>query len=133
VNDAPPIHEYVVAPGAPQPLGHYSPAVVTPDGTIWVSAQLPIGGSVTPDSAVREQAHQVLTNVVAIVEAAGGSAASVAKVTLYLTDIGDWADVDAVFAEVLGVHRPARAVLQVVGLHHGFRVGAEAVGWRVRS
>ena len=67
-----------------------------------------------------------------IVEAAGGTVASVLKVTLYLVDIDDWAAVDAAFAEVFGEHRPARAVIQVAGLHHGFRVAADAVGWKVR-
>ncbi|MCX4672193.1 RidA family protein [Streptomyces sp. NBC_01381] len=78
---------------------------VTPDGTVWVSAQLPVGGN----------------------------AESVAKVQFYLTDIAAWEAVDAVFAEVFGDHRPARAVLQVAGLHHGFRVAADAVARRGRT
>ena len=47
---------------APAPFGHYSPAAVTPDGAIWVSAQLPAGG-VSPDSPVAEQTQQALSNV----------------------------------------------------------------------
>ena len=127
-----PALETVTAAAAPQPFGHYTQATVTPDGTIWVSAQLPAGGGVRADAPLAEQARQALANVLSIVESAGGSAESVAKVQLYLTDIAAWEAVDAVFAEVFGDHRPARAVLHVAGLHHGFRVAADAVAWRVR-
>ncbi|TCC06224.1 RidA family protein [Kribbella soli] len=117
--------------GAPEPFGHYSPSTISPDGTIWVSAQLPVGGGVRTDSPVPDQARQAILQLLSIVEAAGGTVASIAKVTLYVTDIGDWDAVDAVFAEEFGTHRPARAVLQVAGLHHGFKVAADAVAWRV--
>lgn len=122
--------ELPTAAAAPTPFGHYSQATVTPDGTIRVSAQLPVGGGVSPASSVPDQARQVLANVMAIVENAGGTVGSVAKVTLYLTDIAGWDAVDAVFGEVFGGHRPARTVLQVAGLHHGFGVAADAVAWR---
>ena len=112
--------EPVVAPEAPAPFGHYAPATVSPDGTIWVSAQLPVGGGDSDASAaVPEQTRRALANVVAIVEAAGGTITSVLKVTLYLVDIDDWEPVDAAFADVFSAHRPARAVVQVAGLHHG--------------
>ncbi|MGK5671881.1 RidA family protein [Micromonospora sp. URMC 106] len=114
---------------APPPFGHYAQASVTPDGTIWVSAQLPVG--VSAHATVAEQARQALSNALSIVLAGGGRSDTVARVTLYLTDISDWAAVDAAFAAVFGEHRPARGVLQVAGLHHGFRVAVDAVGWRV--
>ncbi|MFF8815705.1 RidA family protein [Streptomyces pactum] len=122
----------MTAPAAPAPFGHYAQATVTPDGTLWVSAQLPVGGAVTAGSPVAEQTRQALANVMSIVEAAGSRADWVTRVTLYLTDVSDWTSVDAVFGEVFGSHRPARSVLQVAGLHHGYRVSAEAVGWCVR-
>jgi reactive intermediate/imine deaminase len=127
-----PFLDLVTTIAAPAPFGHYSQATVTPDGTIWVSAQLPVGDDVSAESAVAKQARRALSNVVSIVEAAGGRVDAVAKVTLYLTDMSDWDSVDAAFGEVFGEYRPARAVLQVAGLHHGFRVAADAVGWRVR-
>ncbi|MEJ3747849.1 Rid family hydrolase [Actinomycetes bacterium KLBMP 9797] len=123
--------EPVSTAGAPQPFGHYAQATVTPDGAIWVSTQLPVG--VSADSSVAEQTRQALTNVLSIVEAGGGRAGSVARLNLYLTDISDWASVDAVVAAAFGDHRPARAVLQVAGLHHGFRVAADAVAWRIHG
>jgi enamine deaminase RidA (YjgF/YER057c/UK114 family) len=81
---------------------------------------------------VPQQTRRALANVVGIVEAAGGTVGSVLKVTLYLVDIDDWGAVDAAFADVFGAHRPARAVVQVAGLHHGFRVAADAIAWRER-
>ncbi|MFI7638893.1 RidA family protein [Nonomuraea sp. NPDC049400] len=107
-------------PDSAAPFGHYSLATVTPDGTIWVSAQLPVGSGISADSSVPRQARQALSNVLSIVESYGGSLESIAKVNLYLTDISDWDAVDTVFAEVFGDHLPARTVLQVGGLHHGF-------------
>lgn len=127
-----PMIERVVAPRAPAPFGHYAPGLVSPDGTIWVSAQLPVAGDERDFSAVSQQARRALANVVSIVEAAGGTVASVVKVTLYLVDIDDWAVVDTAFADVFGAHRPARAMVQVAGLHHGFRVAADAIAWGPR-
>lgn len=128
-----PLLDLVTTAAAPEPFGHYSQATVTPDGTIWVSAQLPVGDGVSADSSVPEQARQVLSNIVSIVESGGGTVESVAKVTLYVTDISEWDAVDTVFGEVFGDHRPARAVVQVAGLHHGFGVAADATAWRVRQ
>lgn len=121
----------VATGAAPEPLGHYSQAVVTPDGAVWVSAQLPLGGDVSPGSAVAEQARRALANVVAIVRAAGSAVDSIVKITVYLADISDWEAVDAVVAEMIGEHRPARSVLQISGLHHGFRVAVDAVAARI--
>lgn len=121
----------VVAQGAPAPYGHYSPATLTGDGCIWTSAQLPAAHGIGSDSDIRDQARQALAHVISVVEAAGGAATSVVKVTLYLTDIEDWDEVDAVFGEAFGTHRPARTVVQVASLHHGYRVAADAVAWRM--
>ncbi|MYS33349.1 2-iminobutanoate/2-iminopropanoate deaminase [Streptomyces sp. KhCrAH-43] len=129
MNHLPPGLRSVEAPAAPAPFGHYAPATVTPDGTVQVSAQLPVGGGVVATSSLADQTRQALVNVLSVVEAAGGRVDSVARVTLYLTDISDWDSADAVFGEVFGTHRPARTVVQVAGLHHAYRVAAEAVGW----
>jgi reactive intermediate/imine deaminase len=120
--------ERITTPTAAQPFGHYAQATVTPEGTVWVSAQLPVGADAAATAA--EQARQALSNVLTVVVASGGGVDSVARVTLYLTDISDWASVDAVFAAVFGDHRPARTTVQVAGLHHGFRVAADAVATR---
>lgn len=113
---------------AAAPLGHYSQAIAH-QGLVFVSTQLPIepGGRVEPGAAPGVQAERALRNVLAIVEAAGGSASTVLRVTIYLTDIGAWAEVNAAYARLMGGARPARGVLQVAGLHHGFTVAMDAV------
>lgn len=123
--------ERVETTAAPPPFGHYAQATATPDGTVWVSAQLPVGVPADADTAT--QARQVLANLLAVVRGAGAEVGSVARVTLYLTDIGDWGAVDAAFGEAFGEHRPARTVVGIDRLHHGFRVAADAVAWRVRG
>lgn len=126
-----PILRRVTTAVAPEPFGHYSQATIMPDDAIRVSAQLPAGSGISADSAVSDQARQALSDVLSIVEAAGGHLDSIARVTLHLTDITNRESVDVVYAQMFGAHRPARAVLQVTGPHHGFGVAADAVAWLV--
>ena len=113
---------------APEPGGHYAQAVVH-RGLVYVAGQLPIdphGGERQPGS-IEEQTEQALRNVQAILEAAGSSLARVLKTTVYVTDIRLWGRVNAVYARVFGDHRPARAVVPVSELHHGFMIEIEAI------
>ncbi|NUT50160.1 MAG: RidA family protein [Saccharothrix sp.] len=112
---------------APVPLGHYVQATATPQGLVWISAQLPVGDGVTPESPVRAQARQALRNVLAIARRAGCGPEDVLRVTVYVTDVGTWSDVDLEFAEAFGAAKPARAVLGINGLHHGFAIAVDAV------
>ncbi|WP_334174371.1 RidA family protein [Pseudoxanthobacter sp.] len=119
---------------APAPGGHYSQGTRA-NGLIFVSGQLPVSAAGTgdPGAPFADQARQALANVLAVVEAGGGSPGSIARLTVYLADIADWAAFDAVAAEVLGNARPARTVVPVAGLHHGYRVEIDAIAaaeWR---
>jgi 2-iminobutanoate/2-iminopropanoate deaminase len=69
----------------------------------------------------------VLRNVEAILLAAGSDLAHLLKVTVYVSDIAHWGAINAVYARVLGAHRPARAVVPTRDLHHGFLVEVEAI------
>jgi reactive intermediate/imine deaminase len=110
------------------PGGHYSP-VVAAAGFVFVAGQLPIDaqGRQLGDAPFEVQARQVLANVEAALAAAGTTRAHLVQVRVYLTDIGDWAAFNAVYADWLGAHRPARAVVPVPGLHFGMRLEVEAV------
>jgi 2-iminobutanoate/2-iminopropanoate deaminase len=113
---------------APRPGGHYSQAVVH-GGTIYVSGQLPIDprtgeGQTGP---IEVQARQALENVGAILDEAGASLSDVIKVTVFVADIGQWGAVNQVYADFFGDHRPARAIVPIGPLHHGFLVEIEAV------
>lgn len=116
---------------APAAIGPYSQGV-TAGGTAYVSGQLPIdpatGAFAGEDAA--GQARQSLTNIRAILAAAGLTMDDVAKTTVYLADIADFAAVNEVYAEFFTAPFPARAAFQVAALPRGARVEIEAVAVR---
>lgn len=113
---------------APRPAGHYSQAVVH-GGLVFVAGQLPHDvenpGRAPGDAG--EQTERTLRNVEAILEAAGSGLDRLLSVTVYVADVGLWPQVNAAYARVLGPHRPARAVVPVKELHHGWLVEVQAV------
>ena len=118
----------ILTQSAPAPGGHYSQAVVH-NGLVYVSGQLAIDPRTGERKlgSIEEQTEQVLRNVAAILEAADSDLRRVLKMTVYVADIGLWAAVNAVYARVMGEHRPARAVVPTKELHYGFLVEIEAV------
>jgi len=120
--------ETVSTDRAPAPAGHYSQAVVC-GGLVYVSGQLPIdpASGERRVGTIEEQTRQVLRNVAAVLEAAGSGLDRVLRMTVYVSDISLWAGVNAVYAEVMGDHRPARAVVPVRELHYGYQIEVEAV------
>lgn len=115
-------------PAASSPAGHYSQAVAH-DGTLYISGQLPVSpeGRHNLSASFAEQAQIALENLLAIVRAAGGSPADLVKVTVYVAGVAHWPAFDRIYAAALGDHRPARAVVPVPELHHGYLVEIEAV------
>ena len=118
----------VETPLAPLPGGHYSQAVIH-NGTVYVAGQLPIDPTDrdAPPGDAAAQARRALENVRLILEAAGSGLDLVLQVTLYVSDISYWGDVNRVYAEVMGDHKPARAVVPVQELHFGYLVEIQAV------
>ena len=112
------------------PAGHYSPAVRA-GGFVFVSGQLPIGpaGEKDPGAPLDVQCRRVLANLREALATAGAELTDVVKVTAYLTSEDHWAAFNAVYAEVFGEHRPARAVVPVGPLHYGFLVEVEAIAY----
>jgi len=118
--------EIVPTPSAPPAAGPYSPAVRAGD---W----LVLAGQVGLDPAtgamvaggVEAQARQVLANVTAILGDSGAALTDVAKTTVFVTDIGQFAVVNAVYAAAFGDHRPARSTVQVAALPGGAEVEIE--------
>jgi 2-iminobutanoate/2-iminopropanoate deaminase len=113
---------------APAPAGHYSQAVVH-NKTVYVSGQLPIDPETGEKrvGSIEEQTEQALKNVFGIVTAAGSDVQHVLKTTVYISDIGLWDRVNAVYSRLFGTHRPARAVVPTRELHFGFQIEVEAV------
>lgn len=117
---------------APAPFGHYSQAVVC-DDLIYVSGQLGVrpDSSHTFDQPFQVQAHHALENMLHIVEAAGGSRTSIIKVTAYIVGVRNWIIFNQVYGSVLGASRPARSVVPVPELHHGYLAEIDAVARQV--
>jgi reactive intermediate/imine deaminase len=113
---------------APQPAGHYSQAVIA-GGHVYISGQLPIlaDRSALTDDGFEAQAEQAIRNMFAILAAAGGSPGNLARVTAYIVDVANWPRFNAVFARLMGDARPARTVVPVPELHHGYLVEIDAV------
>ena len=120
--------EFVHTPHAPQPAGHYSQAIIH-NGSVYVAGQLPIDPE-DPDAergSVGDQTRRVLANVAAILDAAGSGLDRVMQMTIYVSDISQWGEVNKVYAQVMGMHRPARAVVPVKDLHYGYALEVQAI------
>ena len=112
---------------APQAIGTYSQAVAVKD-VVYLSGQLPLD----PDSMelvpeMRGQIHQVFRNLAAVAQAAGGSLGDAVKLTIYLTDLNDFATVNEIMAEYVPEPFPARAAVGVAALPRGARVEVEGI------
>ena len=113
---------------APAARGHYAQAIEH-GGLVYVSGQLPVDAT-DPGRCVEgfeAQARQVIANVLAIVEAAGSSRERLLKVTVYVAGIEHWPSFNAIYAELIGSHCPARTVVPVAELHYGYLVEMDAV------
>lgn len=121
----------VLTSNAAAPGGHYSQAMIAGD-LVFVSGILPVepGGPIEPNRDFGTQADCVLRNASAILAEAGSSMADIVKTTVYITDIANWGEFDAIYAAYLGSHKPARAVVPVPVLHHGFLLEVEFVARR---
>ena len=113
---------------APAAIGPYSQAVRA-GNTVYLSGQIPLdpdtGDVVEGDFEVRTR--RVLANLDAVCRAAGGGLDSIVKLNVYLTDLGRFAEVNAIMAETFTEPFPARAAVQVSALPKGVDVEMEAV------
>lgn len=119
-------------PNAPEPKGHYSPAVEH-NGLIFVSGQLAIvpetGEEVT--GSIEAQTERCLRNVEAVLKEAGSDLSHVLKFTVFVSDESLWEAVNETYKRILGEHKPARAIIPVGKFRGDFLVEIEAIA-RVR-
>ena len=120
--------DYVHTDDAPEAIGPYSQAVVT-DGWVFCSGQIPLvpGTMEILEGDIEAQTDRVLTNLAAVLEAAGSSLARVVKTTVFLADMDDFQAMNGVYARHFGDHRPARAAVQAARLPKGVDVEIECV------
>ncbi|HBP30340.1 MAG: Rid family detoxifying hydrolase [Advenella sp.] len=115
---------------APNAIGPYSQAVVSPAGsTVYLSGQIgldPATGDLVSEQ-VEEQVRQAFSNMSAVIHAAGGSLHSIVKLTLFLTDLADFGIANTVMSELIPEPFPARSTVQVSALPKGALFEVEAI------
>jgi reactive intermediate/imine deaminase len=113
---------------APAAIGPYSQAVRV-GATVYLSGQIPLdpatGKLVEGDFAA--QARQVFENLAAVARASGGSLADVAKLTVYLIDLGRFAEVNEIMARYFTAPYPARAAIGVAALPRSSQIEIDAI------
>ena len=117
---------------APKPVGPYNQAVLV-ENWLYCSGQIaldPSTGVMIGNGNIEEETKQVLKNLMAVVEAAGGESSNVIRTTIYLTDLNDFAKVNAIYAETFGGSAsPARACVEVSNLPKGGKIEVDCVAW----
>ena len=123
--------ERISTDAAPKPAGHYAQGCAYRD-LVLVSGQLPVNldGKARPDLSFDEQVRLALSNLLAIVKAAGSSPERVLKVTAFIVGVENWPALNTIYAQAFGASRPARSVVPVPGLHHGCLIELEAIAAR---
>ena len=120
--------EQVHSDSAPAAIGPYSQAIKA-GSLVFLSGQIPLDPKsmeiVSDDVAA--QTHQVFKNLIAVADAAGGSLSNAAKLTIYLTDLGDFAVVNEIMAGYFSEPYPARATIQVSALPKRSAVEIDAI------
>lgn len=118
----------ISTPKAPAAIGPYSQAIQV-GNLVFTSGQIPIDpatGSFA-EGGIKGQTRQSLTNVKAILEEAGTSLANVVKTTVFLDDMADFADMNAVYSEFFAEPFPARSAVAVKTLPKGALVEIEVI------
>ena len=118
----------IETPNAPGAIGPYSQAVKI-DGLIFTSGALPIDPATGkfPEGPIANRTHQVLKNLVAVLDAAGATLDDVVKTTVFLADMNDFQEVNEVYAQYFKMPFPARSAVQVAKLPLGSDIEIEAV------
>lgn len=113
---------------APAAVGPYSHAVRV-GNLLFCSGQIPLDPETRAlvPGGIAEQTRQVLKNIAAVLDAEGLTLQSVAKSTVFLTDLNDFLILNSVYAEAFGEHKPARSTVQVAALPLGAKVEIEVI------
>ena len=117
---------------APKPVGPYNQAVLV-ENWLYCSGQIaldPVTGEMIGNGNIEEETRQVLKNLIAVIEAAGGKNSNVIRTTIYLTDLNDFAKVNQIYAETFdNMVSPARACVEVSNLPKGGKVEIDCIAW----
>jgi 2-iminobutanoate/2-iminopropanoate deaminase len=120
----------VATPSAPPVAGPYSPAVRAGDWLV-LAGQVGLGADGTlVEGGVEAETRQVLANVAGVLRDCGAGWGDVAKVGIFLTDLGNFGAVNGLYQDALGPHRPARSTIGVAALPAGAAVEIECWVYR---
>ena len=117
----------IQTPNAPAAIGPYSQAIVIGD-LLFTSGQIPLraDGSLV-EGDITAQTMQVLANLKAVIEAAGGSLNNVVKTTVFMKNLEDFVSMNTAYGDTFGSHTPARSTVQVAKLPRDVLVEIEAI------
>jgi 2-iminobutanoate/2-iminopropanoate deaminase len=118
--------------GAPAAIGPYVHAIGFGD-LVFTSGQIPLDLAGAMPEGVEAQTEQVFDNLAAVLAEAGSSLDRVVKATVFVTDLGDFARLNAVYEKRFGTHKPARSTVQVAALPRGASVEIELVALRTNA
>jgi reactive intermediate/imine deaminase len=118
--------QVIHSPDAPAAIGPYSQAILA-GNTLYMSGQIPLDPATGQlVDGIDAQAHQVFKNLRAVAAAAGATLNDIVKLSILLSDLGDFAKVNEIMATYFHEPYPARATYQVAGLPRGARIEVEA-------
>ena len=122
----------ISTPAAPAAIGPYSQAIAV-SGLVFLSGQIPLSpesGQLVGAGDVGAQTEQVMKNLQAVLAAAGCGFEHVARCTIYLSNMGDFATVNGVYGRYFPEHPPARVTIAAAGLPRGALVEIDAIAVR---
>jgi 2-iminobutanoate/2-iminopropanoate deaminase len=122
------VRELVTAAGAPKAIGPYSPALKV-GNLLFLSGSIPldpVSGQLVAGGIV-EQTTQVMENIKSLLEAAGASFNNVARTTVFMIDLGEFAQMNEIYAKYFTAPYPARSTVQVVKLPRDVRVEIDVI------
>ncbi len=113
---------------APAAIGPYSQAIAS-GNLVFLSGQIPLDPETMElvDGDFSARVHRVFQNLDAVAQAAGGSLDDIVKLTIYLTDLGNFGTVNEIMAEYFATPYPARAAIGAAALPKGCDVEADAI------
>lgn len=118
----------ISSPNAPQAIGTYSQAIMVRE-TVYLSGQLGLDPNTMQliSDQFSDQAHQVFKNLRAVAETAGGNLNNLMKLTIYLMDLNDFAELNQIMAQYFDKPYPARSTVQVAALPRGAKIEIDAM------
>ena len=122
------MRQAIVSPGAPRPLGPYSPAIRA-GGFLFISGQVPVDpatGTVI-DGDIAAQTEQVMRNIGSLLKAAGLGYEHLVRMTVFLSDLNEFASMNEAYGKFVVDPPPARATVQVARLPRDVKVEIDAI------